>query len=59
MKRMGKTARVISGKLSGFGIRESKLIQDELLGNTADMVKVIGDELIIRDENAVEDSISG
>ena len=55
MKRMGKTARVISGKLSGFGIRESKLIQDELLGNTADMVKLIGDELIIHDKDEEND----
>jgi transcription-repair coupling factor (superfamily II helicase) len=49
MKKAGKIVRVISGKLSGFGVRESKLIQDELLSNAEDMVKKIGDELVIRD----------
>ncbi|SEG37841.1 transcription-repair coupling factor [Eubacterium ruminantium] len=49
-KRAGKTIRVITGKLSGFGVRESKLIQDELIENTENMIDIISKELLIKPE---------
>ena len=54
MKRAGKTVRIITGKLSGFGVRESKLIQDELIGNTENMIDELEKSLIVRDETKDE-----
>ncbi len=54
-KRMGKTVRLITGKVSGLGIRESKLIQDELIENAEKAIADIYDSLIIKEAEPEEE----
>ena len=52
---MGKTVRLITGKVSGLGIRESKLIQDELIENAEKAIADIYDSLIIKEAEPEEE----